>query len=522
MYRFIFLFIFIPSLLSAQGSYTSNSKFRFNYKIESQRFIIDYDIFDFDDDELFQLDLTIVDNELGLLKPSTYEPKFEKELQKAGNSAKIIWYWQEDYPKLSAGNIDLKITPTKLLPGPEAALYSMAVPGWGRQKVTNSRFPWAVIGVAAYSLIGTGIYYATLGSDKSYDNYMEARTAADRTKYLDRAKGEHRMGVFLISAGTAIWVADVFSTFRKGMANKQNSAQLIAEQMSQSKYYTYSNTAVTYTNKQEFVATADVDFSIPQSSETNENTFALIIGNEDYSSFQLELNAESDVDFARHDALTFKEYAEKTLGIPNENITLLLDATLGQMKQGFERIKKLMKTHKEDASFIIYYAGHGLPDESTREPYLMPVDISGSNVSSAISLSKLFSELSEQPSNKTIFILDACFSGGARNNSLIAKGERAIKIKPKEDNLAGNLIVLSSSSGQETSGAYSDKNHGLFTYYLLKKLKETKGEVTIEELAEYLEKTVSKKSVLINNKEQTPQLRIANVLKAQTSTIKLK
>jgi len=46
--------------------------------------------------------------------------------------------------------------------------------------------------------------------------------------------------------------------------------------------------------------------------------------------------------------------------------------------------------------------------------------------------------------------------------------------------------------------------HGLFTYFLLKKLQETQGNVTYAELSDYVNKQVKRQSVVINNKRQTP------------------
>ena len=54
---------------------------------------------------------------------------------------------------------------------------------------------------------------------------------------------------------------------------------------------------------------------------------------------------------------------------------------------------------------------------------------------------------------------------------------KGVKIKPKEETIAGNMVVFASSSGNESSGIYREQQHGYFTYFLLKKLQETKGEL---------------------------------------------
>jgi len=270
--------------------------------------------------------------------------------------------------------------------------------------------------------------------------------------------------------------------------------------------YVNSGSKISY----KFEKLSDVDNNIPQTQELNPYRFALIVGNEDYSSHQSDLKSESNVEFAHNDASSFKEYCIKTLGIPEKNITFLLDATGGQMDQGISKLKSLSKASNGKAQLIVFYAGHGLPDETTKEPYLIPVDVSGANVTSGIKLQNLYSNLTEFSSERVTIYLDACFTGGARNDGLIAT--RGVKVKPKEGVLNGNIVVFSSSSGDQSSLPYADQKHGMFTYYLLKKLQETKGDVTYFDLSSFLQEKISVESLLINSKEQNPVISISKDL----------
>ena len=266
---------------------------------------------------------------------------------------------------------------------------------------------------------------------------------------------------------------------------------------------TASNSNIQKSTNKITVGKSEVDVDIPVNTIAKTNTYALIIGNEDYSSFQTGLNTEINVDFAMNDAKLFKEYCIKTLGIPEKQVKLLINATSGQMNQGIAWINNLSKIENGNAELIFYYSGHGLPDEQTKESYLMPVDISGSNVTQAVKLTDVYNKLNEFPSKKVSVFLDACFSGGARNQGLIAM--KGVKIKPKENMVSGNMVVLSSSTGEESSGVYREKQHGYMTYYLLKKLQETKGNISYKELADYVIENVKKETAL-NGKNQTPQL----------------
>ncbi len=252
------------------------------------------------------------------------------------------------------------------------------------------------------------------------------------------------------------------------------------------------------------VGKSDVDTEIPENYITNKNTFALIIGNEDYTKYQTDLNSESNVDFAKNDAEVFAKYIEKTLGVPKENITLLTDAISSQMQREIEKLSKLTKYTEGKATIIFYFAGHGFPDEITKESYIMPVDISGIDVKYGIKLNDLYAKLTEFPSEKIFVILDACFSGAGRNHSLLAA--RSVRIKPKVDVVSGNLLIFTSSSGVQSSLPYSNKQHGMFTYFLLKKLKETKGDITLEKLSDYVIKEVQINAIKINSKEQNPNI----------------
>lgn len=89
---------------------------------------------------------------------------------------------------------------------------------------------------------------------------------------------------------------------------------------------------------------------------------------------------------------------------------------------------------------------------------------------------------------------------------------RGVSIKVKESSLIGNTVAFTAASDEQTAYPYYEKGHGLFTYFLLKKLQETKGEVTYEELANYISDKVSKTSVIVNSKLQSPTIKANSIL----------
>lgn len=250
-------------------------------------------------------------------------------------------------------------------------------------------------------------------------------------------------------------------------------------------------------------ANADVDKNIPEAREKNPNIIALIVGNEDYSSQQTDLNSEINVDYAENDARVFKDYLIKTLGAEENKVDLRINATLTQMKLGLSKLQKLAEVSEGQAEVYFYYSGHGLPDEKTKDGYIMPVDVNGSDVTSGIKIDDLYAKLTEFPVARVTVILDACFSGGARNQGLVAM--KGVKINPKGAKLEGNMVVMTSSSGQESSAVFREKGHGYFTYFLLKALQDSKGDITYKKLFDYVKKNVSQETVIRDNKTQTPQ-----------------
>lgn len=262
------------------------------------------------------------------------------------------------------------------------------------------------------------------------------------------------------------------------------------------------------------VRRSDVDTSIPVTPQGNDETFVLIFANEDYQNV-------AKVPNARNDGKVFADYCEKTLGIPKGNIHCIVNATFNNMRRELNLMKQIAEAYKGEGKFIVYYAGHGVPDEATRNSYLLPTDGYCSDMTTCFSLNELYRILGEMPSRQIVLFLDACFSGSLRGDGMLASA-RGIAIKPKVDILRGKMVVLSASQGDETAYPYQEQEHGMFTYFLLKCLKESRGEITLGDLFYSLRDNVVKKSLVINGKLQTPTLSVSPSLVNSWKTWKLK
>lgn len=241
---------------------------------------------------------------------------------------------------------------------------------------------------------------------------------------------------------------------------------------------------------------SDVDTEIPLTKKSADNTFALIISNENYKQV-------SNVPYAHNDGRVLEQYLKLAVGVPENHITRLEDASLSDIKFALNRIKEICDAYEGDAKIIVYYSGHGIPNEHNQEGYLLPSDGYASDPSTALKLSDLYSSLGALNAKSLVLFLDACFSGAKRTGEMLATA-RGVAMKVKENKPTGNLVVISAAQGDQTAYPYVAKEHGLMTYFLLKKLQETSGDVKLGELSDYITSNVKKISLVENGKSQIP------------------
>lgn len=281
---------------------------------------------------------------------------------------------------------------------------------------------------------------------------------------------------------------------KRGNAQQQRGSQLSADRVIRAK--------------------SDVDENIPVTTRRAEKTVALIWANENYKNV-------SHVPSALNDGEAFAEYCRKTLGIPESQVYLMEDLTYAEMLGSIAKLRQLVGALGDGVDIIFYYAGHGLPDEATKDAFLMPVDGDGYTTAVTYPLKKLYGDLDAMRGQHTMVFLDACFSGATRDGGMLAEA-RGVALKPKAADPEGSMFVLSAASDQETALPYTEKNHGMFTYFLLKKLQETKGNVSLRDLSEYVTENVRKNSLTVNHKSQTPSVKVSGALASEWKTKKMR
>ncbi len=305
---------------------------------------------------------------------------------------------------------------------------------------------------------------------------------------------------------------EITKKFRDEMNAKSESIIAKLESANDAAPIYYANGKVNAVPKKKAVQ-SDVDSNIPQAKKEAENTYALIIANEDYQFVD-------PVNFASHDGEVFKEYCIKTLGIPEKQVRYCTNASYGVISGGVDWLKYALDNF-EGSKAIVYYCGHGIPDEKTGDAYIVPVDGKGTNTTTCYSLNKLYTTLAATKATNVTYFMDACFTGANKEGSMLVAA-RGVAREAKKEKLGGNTVVFSASSADETAMTYSEKGHGLFTYFLLKKLQETEGNVSYEELAGYINRNVKKEAFLINEKPQTPVVATSPAASSTWKSMKLK
>ncbi len=286
---------------------------------------------------------------------------------------------------------------------------------------------------------------------------------------------------------------------------------------------------------------AYVDFNIPEVEPgSNDHAFALIIANEDYPS------PMPPVPFAANDGNIFYQYCIKTLGIPERHIKLIPNASRNEIRtDAIKWVKDITIALKGEANIIIFYAGHGTTDEQFK-PYLIPCDITFDKLKSltngkssfgnetieltksetksilaqSIGIDSISAWFNKVPVKSITFFIDASFNGTQRNGSPLFTNKITSQ-KYKSPKVRNDILIMAASDFNKTAYAYDDQHHGFFTYFLLKELKRTAGNITLEELFNNINTSLSYESSL-QGKLQQPSVVPGGKLKELWQTQKLK
>ncbi len=232
---------------------------------------------------------------------------------------------------------------------------------------------------------------------------------------------------------------------------------------------------------------------------------AIIIGIQNYKKIPKS-------SYSNDDARVFAEYANKILGVKQQNIKVLIDdeADNAEIYRAFQNWLPL-KVKKNKTDIFVFYSGHGLPSDDGNSLYFLPHGADRDFISkTAINQSEIIAALqASQPNSVTMFI-DSCYSGLTRTGDALLASARPIAIKSKNVEYPTNFTVISASSPEQISWSSVELKHGIFSYYLMKGMEgdadENKdGKITVGEMQAYLTDMVPRQALVMNRK-QVPQL----------------
>jgi WD40 repeat protein len=184
-------------------------------------------------------------------------------------------------------------------------------------------------------------------------------------------------------------------------------------------------------------------------------------------------------------------------------------ATKGGIVAAMEKVKA--QAQPQDV-FVFYYAGHGVLDEKNQY-YLVPHDVTqlygnpDALAQQGLGAAFLQQYSKEIKAQKQLFLLDACQSAGALQQTATARGaaeERAIAQLAR----ATGTHWITASGSEQFASEFAQLGHGTFTYALLEAMKgkADNGDkrITVKEIDAYLQAVVPELTAKYKGTPQYP------------------
>jgi hypothetical protein len=250
--------------------------------------------------------------------------------------------------------------------------------------------------------------------------------------------------------------------------------------------------------------------SPPPTPAIARNRWAVVIGVGRYDRQEI-----SPLRYTVADAERLYDVLINSAGFKKENVLLLTDTT--ERKPTLRNVKWALGTflarsaHKDDL-IVIFFAGHGAPEVDPRgvesdglAKYLVPADADPDDLySTALPMDELTTIFSRIEADQVVMFLDACYSGAAGGRTFASKRTRASRIDDvflERLTRSKGRVIVTASRANEVSLELADLGHGIFSHYLIQGIRGTgdldrDGMVSLQELYQYLEQEVSRKSRL--------------------------
>ena len=168
------------------------------------------------------------------------------------------------------------------------------------------------------------------------------------------------------------------------------------------------------------------------------------------------------------------------------------------------------ESNKPDDTLLFYYSGHGVPDRFGKT-FLAPSDMNSEHpFRTGFSFDDLTDAMLACNSLRIVTILDSCFSGSLRIGKGLGEGFNSKSSEEAAAQIANAIVeeksnklkqgigrcLLASSQGYEEAYDRQEKDHSIFTYYLLEGLKghknavDEEGNVTYDTLGRFVSREI--------------------------------
>lgn len=257
--------------------------------------------------------------------------------------------------------------------------------------------------------------------------------------------------------------------------------------------------------------TDNVDLKIPRCETENPNAIALILAISSYQDKDISPDR-----YAKNDAQVLREYLIKTLGFSPDNI-LPRDPnellTYGKIRTYIQKILPSYLKPNGSSDLFVYYSGHGAPNTTNHDAYLVPWDCNPNYVGddNAYDMKEFYLDISKLDARNKIIVVDACFSGQAGNGKSILSNVSSAMLRINNPLITSpNTVIFQSSMPDQVSNWYDQKKHSMFTYFFLKGLQgaadlNKDGKITSEELINYIDDPNNGLPYYSNRLYQRPQ-----------------
>ncbi len=277
------------------------------------------------------------------------------------------------------------------------------------------------------------------------------------------------------------------------LVNHKNSIRIFAENeyaqaVSQEKIVYYIAQHNTYDEAEE------LDFDIDDFI-AKPNLYMLSVGISDFA------NSSYNLDFADDDAQSMSDLYRRQEGLLFESttITQLTDkqATKANILQAFQQLEQ--QATKDDI-VVIFMASHGINHQG--DFYVLPHDGDVNRLKETLISWENFANVLGNLPSKVIMYLDACHSGKLGDN-VSKNNTEALRHMSSDRN---GVVIMSASTGDESSLENADWGHGVFTYALLQGMNEGKANIKADDLIylRELDYYVYEKVVELTNNQQHP------------------